>query len=453
MNKEVRKNHAFRKRTTLFTRILVRLCIPLFFLGAIFAALQLTTQINALNAYYKIQSQFAFTGIRSLLLKEIKSSGLSDVDRINNLVQEAKITYQIDGINIFDVTNGEPLTSNAEGVWDAEDLQAIKFSLQELKKQNPYYVRIDKETNELEAYIPLVISQELPTLVARVNFSLASIHEALATSAWILIIMFFFIILTGVFIGRGLAKSIVSPIQSLNKAASEIMKGKLDRKVYVETGDEIEQLADTFNHMSDNLKEMKGRAEDANPLTQLPGNQGIFRVVNERLHERQKMVLYHVDLDRFKLFNDHFGLGRGDEVIKKTAEILKQAVKESGSSDDFIGHQGGDDFVVVTRPNKAEELGKKICTLFDKQVREAVYRKKDIENGYTVQLDRRREAETGEKVTRKFPLISISVAGITNTKKDISDYFASMAALTAVKKACKDIEESSWMIQEDFPKN
>jgi len=433
MTKALRKEHSFKKRTTLFTRILVRLCIPLFFLGAIFTALQLTTQINALNEYYKIQSQFVFTGIRTVLLKKLKNNGLSDVRGAENAVKEAKRRYQVESINIFDVTNEEPLTTAFDGTWSEYDLQAIGTSLQKLKNQNPYHVKVNQETNSLAAYIPLVVDGH-PTLVARVNFSLASVYEALATSAWILVIMLFFIVLTGFIIGRGLAKSIIKPILSLNKAAGEIMKGKLGRKVYVETGDEIEQLAYTFNHMSDTLKDMKVKAEDANPLTQLPGNQGIFRVINDRLHERQKIVLYHVDLDRFKLFNDHFGLARGDEVIKKTADVLKMAVKESGCGDDFIGHQGGDDFVLVTRPNKAEELGKKICTLFDKHVREAVYRKADIQKGYTMQLDRRRMAETGEKITRKFPLISISVAGISNAKKDISDYFASMSALTAVKK-------------------
>ena len=180
----------------------------------------------------------------------------------------------------------------------------------------------------------------------------------------------------------------------------------------------------------------------------VPGNQGIFHEIKTRIHERQKFVLFHVDLDRFKLFNDHFGLARGDEAIKKTAEVLIKAVEEKGSSNDFVGHQGGDDFVIITGPNHAQELGNMVCQYFDAEARTALYRKEDLDNGYTIQLDRRRMAETGEKIMRKFPLISISLAGVSNVKKDFADYFSCMSAAVNAKKEAKDIIESCVIIKE-----
>lgn len=92
-------------------------------------------------------------------------------------------------------------------------------------------------------------------------------------------------------------------------------------------------------------------AQWANPLTGLPGNVPIQRELIRRLAEGKAFAIWYADLDHFKWYNDQYGFHSGDEVIRFTAEVLSEAVrdydpKESGEC--FVGHVGGDDFIVFT---------------------------------------------------------------------------------------------------------
>ncbi|PIV39025.1 MAG: diguanylate cyclase response regulator, partial [Candidatus Omnitrophica bacterium CG02_land_8_20_14_3_00__42_8] len=101
-----------------------------------------------------------------------------------------------------------------------------------------------------------------------------------------------------------------------------------------------------------------------------------------------------------------------DEVIKNTARILISSVQEKGTPQDFIGHIGGDDFVVVTLPEKVDDLCKKIISDFTAMV-PGLYNKEDLEKGYIIGKDR-------QKKTRKIPLLSISIGVVTNEKRKIN---------------------------------
>ncbi len=151
---------------------------------------------------------------------------------------------------------------------------------------------------------------------------------------------------------------------------------------------------------------------DANPLTKLPGNVSIINDLRIRINENEPFAVCYVDLDKFKAFNDKYGFEKGDEVIKNTARILISAVHEKGTPQDFIGHIGGDDFVVVTIPDKVDDLCKKIIADFTAMV-PGLYHKDDLEKGYIIGKDR-------QKKTRKIPLLSISIGVVTNEKRKIS---------------------------------
>src|SRR3989338_5869840 len=107
---------------------------------------------------------------------------------------------------------------------------------------------------------------------------------------------------------------------------------------------------------------------DANPLTRLPGNVSILNELQRRIDQNKPFAVCYIDLDKFKAFNDKYGFEKGDEVIKNTARILINSVQEKGTARDFIGHIGGDDFVVVTVPDKAGALCKNIIKQFDSMV-------------------------------------------------------------------------------------
>src|SRR2546426_6021844 len=105
------------------------------------------------------------------------------------------------------------------------------------------------------------------------------------------------------------------------------------------------------------------------PLTGLPGNIRIEDEVQRRVEEAQPFALLNCDMDNFKAYNDHYGFLRGDRVIQGTARILQDAVEEFCRTEGFVGHVGGDDFVVVVTPELAEQTAERIIERFDHQIR------------------------------------------------------------------------------------
>lgn len=423
------------------------LTVPLFCLAVIFSMVQITRELKALNQHYQTNSILVFETIHKSLDISIKNWGAILPDRLKTLTEKILEKNPEIQMHIFDLLDRRLLYDETT-TWTDFDHKATEASLYQKQLGKPYFVKVNKESQKLTAFIPIDSPDGTPVMVARVLFPLGSIREALINSRGLLIIIIVVIALTGTIIGLRLSRSIIRPLLILIEATREIVKGNLGRHVHIDTGDEIETLADTFNQMSDALKAMKQKAQDANPLTGLPGNQGIFQELKQRILERRKFVLYHTDLDRFKVFNDHFGLAKGDEAIKKTAKLLRDAMEKAGTKDDFIGHQGGDDFVVITSAARAIHVAEYIIKQFDSQVVRELYSKDDVERGYTMQIDRRRLAETGEEQLAKFPLLAISLAGVSNAKKDFADYFDCMSAAVSVKKEVKKDIHSSYLIKE-----
>jgi len=151
---------------------------------------------------------------------------------------------------------------------------------------------------------------------------------------------------------------------------------------------------------------------DANPLTKLPGNVSIINELRIRITKNELFAVCYIDLDKFKAFNDKYGFEKGDEVIKNTARILISSVQEKGTPQDFIGHIGGDDFVVVTTPDKTDGMCKKIIADFTAMV-PGLYNQEDLKKGYIIGQDR-------QKKIRKIPLLSISIGIVTNEKRTIT---------------------------------
>ncbi|MFB6260321.1 MAG: GGDEF domain-containing protein, partial [Thiohalorhabdaceae bacterium] len=87
-------------------------------------------------------------------------------------------------------------------------------------------------------------------------------------------------------------------------------------------------------------------ARHANPLTGLPGNVPIEEHLDQLIAAHEWFVAVYCDLDHFKPFNDTYGYGRGDEVLRWLARLLG---KHTLAEQDFLGHVGGDDFILVLR--------------------------------------------------------------------------------------------------------
>jgi len=150
--------------------------------------------------------------------------------------------------------------------------------------------------------------------------------------------------------------NISRPLRRLEKATALIAEGKFDDDFRLNRNDEIGSLSRAFATMAQRLKLLEERSRDASPLTGLPGNRAIEREIEKHLKTQKRFSLCHVDLDNFKPFADKYGYAWGSEVIKEVADLLAAELKEVGTSEDFLGHIGGDDFVFIADPVRAEEL-------------------------------------------------------------------------------------------------
>ena len=178
---------------------------------------------------------------------------------------------------------------------------------------------------------------------------------------------------------------------------------------------------------------------DANPLTRLPGNVSILNELQRRIDQNKPFAVCYIDLDKFKAFNDKYGFEKGDEVIRNTARILINSVQEKGTAHDFIGHIGGDDFVVVTIPEKTGPLCKNIIAKFDSMVPD-LYNKADKEKGYIIGKDRQGK-------TQKIPFISISI-GIVSTEKRAIKHVAEVGEIGAeLKEYAKSLKGSNYVTE------
>lgn len=151
---------------------------------------------------------------------------------------------------------------------------------------------------------------------------------------------------------------------------------------------------------------------DINPLTRLSGQSSILKRIDDILNKKAAFAICYVDLDDFRVFNDKYGFNRGDDVIRFTSGLISKVVKESGDEDDFIGHIGGDEFVIITKPQKVDKFCSKIINEFDAAIPQ-FYDEEARRLGYIIRTDRH-----GNLI--KTPIMSISIAVVTNEKRELS---------------------------------
>lgn len=150
---------------------------------------------------------------------------------------------------------------------------------------------------------------------------------------------------------------------------------------------------------------------DANPLTRLPGNHSTMRQMDACVRTKEPFAVCYLDLDNFKAFNDKYGFHRGDTVIQAAAEMVIGAVRTAGPIG-FVGHIGGDDFVVITTPDLAEPICEKIIQDFEAAIGD-FYDPADWEAGYILARDRQ-----GDET--EMPLMTLTAVVVTNELREIT---------------------------------
>jgi diguanylate cyclase (GGDEF)-like protein len=160
-----------------------------------------------------------------------------------------------------------------------------------------------------------------------------------------------------------------------------------------------------------NVLDWSNQQRAASPLTGLPGNLSINEELRRRLTQQAPFALLQIDIDHFKSFNDYYGYTRGDEAIRALAHILVDAAQRGGGQD-FVGHIGGDDFVVVSRPDRAVAVGEEIVARFNEAVLK-LYAPEDVERGHIEVRNRRH-------VPERFPLMSLTIALVSTDRMPVS---------------------------------
>ncbi|HEX9078783.1 MAG TPA: diguanylate cyclase, partial [Desulfuromonadaceae bacterium] len=228
-----------------------------------------------------------------------------------------------------------------------------------------------------------------------------------------------------------LVYSFSSSIGKLQKATHRIAAGDFDHDPRIPPGDEIGSLAQDFTSMALRLKELEQISLDASPLTRLPGNIAIERSINRRLKEGASFAMCYLDLDNFKSYNDRYGYIKASELIREAGQVIHDAVKRLNDPDAFVGHIGGDDFVVIISAGLVTAACESIISDIDAMV-PAFYSEQDRAAGAIEGIDR-------YGVPRVFPLVTISIAALVC---EAGDYVTAAEIATAAAEVKDRVKES-----------
>lgn len=259
------------------------------------------------------------------------------------------------------------------------------FVLEVAKRENrrSRFTKMDGEGQILELVSPIGSRIRWGAVVA--GFSMRSLHQQIRTRQrhLVIVVIALALLVTGV-LYFALSRSVIEPIQDLSRAAEQVGRGSLEARTRVVAQDEIGQLANSFNRMTEQLQKYTMRLEEAvaertrqlqelnSQLERLAITDGLTALFNHRYFkenlreevDRCKRTgdvfsLLIFDIDSFKQFNDTNGHLQGDKLLVGVADILRRAVRKT----DMVARYGGEEFVVLavdTPREGAVQLANKI---------------------------------------------------------------------------------------------
>ncbi len=168
---------------------------------------------------------------------------------------------------------------------------------------------------------------------------------------------------------------------------------------------------------------------EVSPLTGLPGNTRILREITDRVKGGTAYAVCHIDIDRFKGVNDAYGFARGDEFISALARSMHRAVVEVGLPPAFLGHIGGDDFVLVCTPEQVRPLTTRTVEDFEAAA-DRLYDPVDSARGYLEIPDRKGNI-------RIVNLVTLSIGVALSTNRNFTDPREVVSAASEMKSVAK----------------
>ncbi len=168
------------------------------------------------------------------------------------------------------------------------------------------------------------------------------------------------------------------------------------------------------------------RERDRNPTTNLPGSSAVEDHVDAMIKKKAPCAVLYLDVDHFEAYADAFGFHKADEVAADLGRLVLERSRVFGGGAAFVGHVGGDDFIVVCDPTHAEELAQELVDAFDGRV-----------NGWYA-------GTPGAEQMAKRMTVSIAVVDVQKSGAKSLEEMSKF--LAATKRASKRREGSNYVI-------
>jgi diguanylate cyclase (GGDEF)-like protein len=408
---------------------------------SLFTFMIFENQLDLISENTLLQSESKSTNIRikmDAILQNKKSISPEVIAQVQKEFRYLGIKefaiFQEDCEIINESKNGKTVGKKRKS--SKKEISCVIKSIQKLSFENRiFYHDLNRKAKIISLYVPISFGLD-KTVVVKAVLSLKSVADKMKNLIVQCVIIGVLVVFIHIISAIFLLRTIINPILELSRATARIARGELKSRVNIIRRDEIGDLAISFNEMSVALERMREQALGANPLTGLPGNINIAQEIDRRLQSGEETAVVYSDLDNFKAYNDKYGFTRGDDVILYTRDCFVEALKLHPDQHIFLGHEGGDDFIMAMPYGIWEPFCKTVISLFDHDITQ-FYNATDVRNGYIDSISRQ-----GERM--RFPIMTISLAVTSNHLRRFQSHVEMVSVATEMKKVAKKIEGSSY---------
>jgi diguanylate cyclase (GGDEF)-like protein len=174
------------------------------------------------------------------------------------------------------------------------------------------------------------------------------------------------------------------------------------------------------------------------PLTGMPSSAVLRQEVETRLARGEPFAFLYLDLDNFKAYNDVYGFGRGDIAITTLGREVQAALARYGTPRDLAVHIGGDDFAVLTAPERAHRVATRIIAEFSREAAR-LYPEEARTAGYIETRDR-------QGTPARYPLMTVSVGGVNTAYRQVSSYLQLTEIAAEIKAHAKSKDGGTFIM-------